>query len=640
MEKLPAKKLIFASPWILITAVGLLLAIILVFAVNNLQREQRLANETLFNRGQGIIRFLEAGTRASMMRMGVDDASLLQHLIEQAAEDTDILYIAVISQEGRILAHSEPDLVSRMLPFPLPPQMTNDTSPSAPARVSYRLREDPAFPAGIFEVSAPFTPFAGRGGRHGMMMEPGQRQRMRQVWQHHEDGAGMDPEALGHQGRVILVGLDRSEAAMVISQNRRHILFISLALLLVGIGGWLALLGAQGYRTAEKTLQYVQAFTGLLISRLPLGIIAVDQRGLVTTCNEVAAQMGDLRAEKVIGRPAAGVLPALLAPYLAEPTSGAEIIDREIKLAAPEPTGPRPDDNKPGQPQKVRLGEESPAPESPAAEGKRTVMVSAVPVRNRQQKIIGRVLLLHDVTELQAMEREIHRHERLVALGKMAAGVAHEIRNPLSSIKGLATLLGSRFGEQDREHDAARLLISEVERVNRSIGELLNYARPQPLNRQSVRLNELLANSLQLVAADARVLGVELDFQPAAGSPALAIDADRITQVLLNLYLNSLQAMSEGGRLQVRAREDLARGEIQISVSDSGCGIAAENLARITDPYFTTKPEGSGLGLAMVQKIIEEHGGRMAIASQEGRGTTVTISLPRSPQPANGQAQT
>ena len=640
MEKLPANKLIFASPWILITAVGLLLAIILVFAVSNLQREKLLANETLFNRGQGIIRFLEAGTRASMMRMGVDDASLLQHLIEQAAEDTDILYIAVISQEGQVLAHSEPELVSQMLPFPIPPQITNDTSASAPARASYRLREDPFFLAGIFEVSAPFTPFAGRGGGHGMMMEPGQRQRMRQMWQNREGGAGMNPETFTHGERLILVGLDRSEAAMVISQNRRHILFISLVLLLVGIGGWLALLGAQSYRTAEKTLQYVQAFTGLLISRLPLGIIAVDQRALVTTCNEVAAEMVDLRTEKMIGRPAAVVLPALLARYLAEPTSGEEIIDREIKLSEPGPTGPRPEEGKTGRHRKVPVGEESAAPESPAAEGKLTVMISAVPVRDRHQKIIGRVLLLHDVTELQAMEREIHRHERLVALGKMAAGVAHEIRNPLSSIKGLATLLGSRFGEKDREHDAARLLISEVERVNRSIGELLDYARPQPLNRQSVRLNELLANSLQLVAADAQVLGVELDYQPAAQSTVLAIDADRITQVLLNLYLNSLQAMNEGGRLQVRTREDLARREIQISVSDSGCGIATENLARITDPYFTTKPEGSGLGLAMVQKIIEEHGGRMAIVSQEGRGTTVTITLPRSPQPENGQAQT
>ncbi|TBV83456.1 MAG: hypothetical protein EYX74_01460 [Desulfobulbaceae bacterium] len=146
----------------------------------------------------------------------------------------------------------------------------------------------------------------------------------------------------------------------------------------------------------------------------------------------------------------------------------------------------------------------------------------------------------------------VQRHERLVALGKMAAGVAHEIRNPLSSIKGLATLLGSRFSEKEQEYEAAGLLISAVARVDRSIGELLNYARPRPLNRRATMLNELLANSVKLIAADAQSLGVDLDYRPETQDfpvPPLLIDADRITKALLNLYLNSLQAVPTGGRL-------------------------------------------------------------------------------------------
>lgn len=584
MEKLPGKKIVFASPWIFATAVGLLLAIVLVFAVNNLQREQRLANENLLNQGRGIIRMLEAGTRATMMRMGSTDADHLQHLVEQAAAEPEIVYIALIDREGIILAHSDPELINTNLPFPPPEATANDTH----AGTSHRLREGPGLDQRVFEVSSSFAPFVGRGGRHRHMEH---HPRMRR------------PPALDNSTEelLILVGLDMSEAEAVLSQNRRHIFFISLALLLVGIGGWLALLGAQGYRTAERTLRYVQAFTGLLISRLPLGIIAVDRQGRIETCNEVAAGMCAASTAGLIGKPAGKVLPELIADQLKDPLSTEEVIDREIRLS----------------------------PEHGSTGGEQmTVMLSAVPIRDREQQLIGRVVLLHDVTRMQEMEKEVQRHERLVALGKMAAGVAHEIRNPLSSIKGLATLLGSGDRENRREEQAARLLVSEVERVNRSISELLDFARPQALDFRPVKLNELLNNSLQLVKADAQSLGVELKLQPASEPPTIRLDADRITQVLLNLYLNSLQAMPDGGTLEVGMDWKPETGKVTIRVRDTGGGIAPEILPRITDPYFTTKPEGSGLGLALVQKIIDDHGGRMEFASQPNQGTTVTITLP------------
>ncbi len=584
MEKLPGKKIVFASPWIFATAVGLLLAIVLVFAVNNLQREQRLANENLLNQGRGIIRMLEAGTRATMMRMGSTDADHLQHLVEQAAAEPEIVYIALIDREGIILAHSDPELINTNLPFPPPEATANDTH----AGTYHRLREGPGLDQRVFEVSSSFAPFVGRGGRHRHMEH---HPRMRR------------PPALDNSTEelLILVGLDMSEAEAVLSQNRRHIFFISLALLLVGIGGWLALLGAQGYRTAERTLRYVQAFTGLLISRLPLGIIAVDRQGRIETCNEVAAGMCAASTAGLIGKPAGKVLPELIADQLKDPLSTEEVIDREIRLS----------------------------PEHGSTGGEQmTVMLSAVPIRDREQQLIGRVVLLHDVTRMQEMEKEVQRHERLVALGKMAAGVAHEIRNPLSSIKGLATLLGSGDRENRREEQAARLLVSEVERVNRSISELLDFARPQALDFRPVKLNELLNNSLQLVKADAQSLGVELKLQPASEPPTIRLDADRITQVLLNLYLNSLQAMPDGGTLEVGMDWKPETGKVTIRVRDTGGGIAPEILPRITDPYFTTKPEGSGLGLALVQKIIDDHGGRMEFASQPNQGTTVTITLP------------
>ncbi|MFU8818219.1 MAG: ATP-binding protein [Desulfurivibrio sp.] len=491
--KLAPQKFILASPWIFTAAVGILLGIILVFAVDNMRREQRQLTENLFNSGQGVIRMVEAGTRSTMMRMAAPDPLQVQHLIEQTGEEQSILYIAVVDRRGLILAHSDPELVGATLPFPLPGQTaaaTGGTEPAAVTTPAYRLLTETGFAPRVFEVYAPFNPLAARGrhwreqrgsdqlqrprgGHMGPMGPMGPASRPGQAGAEPEPTSALFAEP---HDRLILVGLDMSAEEAVISRNRRHIFFISLALLLAGIGGWTALLAIQGYR--------------------------------------------------------------------------------------------------------------------------------------------------------KEMEREVQKHEHLVTLGKMAAGVAHEVRNPLSSIKGLATLLGNRFPAGDRDHDTARLLVNEVERLNRSIGELLDYARPLPLNRRLCDLNRLLQNSLKLVAADADALKVRLELTPAPALPPFALDPDRITQVLLNLYLNALQAMPQGGVLRVRAEAAPdAAGRIRLVISDDGCGIAEADLPRITDPYFTTKPDGSGLGLAMVQKIIDEHGGKMTIESREHQGTRVTLTL-------------
>jgi two-component system sensor histidine kinase HydH len=244
---------------------------------------------------------------------------------------------------------------------------------------------------------------------------------------------------------------------------------------------------------------------------------------------------------------------------------------------------------------------------------------------------MGRVLLMYDLSELKRLEKEVQRHDRLVALGKMAAGVAHEVRNPLSSIKGFATLLGSKFKDGSQEHEAADLLVQEAERLNRSITELLNYARPTSLRKESVNLGDIVNSSLRLISSDAQALEVKilLDIEP--DLPTVSVDKDKINQILLNLYLNGLQAMefsSSKKELKVFVHRDANTGMVVIEVQDTGCGIPQENLDKVLDPYYTTKPEGTGLGLALVYKIIDEHNGTITFFSKEGEGTTVSVSLP------------
>jgi two-component system sensor histidine kinase HydH len=235
------------------------------------------------------------------------------------------------------------------------------------------------------------------------------------------------------------------------------------------------------------------------------------------------------------------------------------------------------------------------------------------------------------MSDLKKLEKEVQRHDRLVALGKMAAGVAHEVRNPLSSIKGFATLLGKKFQPGSDEKEAADLLVHEAERLNRSITELLNYARPTPLKRALVDLNEILRNSVRLASADAEAVDANILLELDEQMDRVFVDPDRLNQVLLNLYLNGLQAMegiTSSRKLTVASGRSPDNKSVVITVTDTGCGIAEEMLDRVLDPYFTTKPAGTGLGLAMAYKIIDEHGGSIRFDSRVGEGTRVTVTLP------------
>lgn len=226
----------------------------------------------------------------------------------------------------------------------------------------------------------------------------------------------------------------------------------------------------------------------------------------------------------------------------------------------------------------------------------------------------------------QLLQDEMKRKEKLVALGHLAAGVAHEIRNPLSSIKGLAKYFAERAPAGGEAHQLAQVMAKEADRLNRVVSELLELVKPTHLALQAVDLNTLINHSLQLVSQDANSREIQLRFTANDTLPVIQADPDRLTQVLLNLYLNAIQAIGQHGVISVTASESGAG--VKISVTDSGKGIAAGQLEAIFTPYFTTKAEGTGLGLAVVHNIVEQHGGTIQVASQEGKGATFTLCLP------------
>ncbi|CAH5393058.1 two-component system sensor histidine kinase ZraS [Klebsiella oxytoca] len=223
------------------------------------------------------------------------------------------------------------------------------------------------------------------------------------------------------------------------------------------------------------------------------------------------------------------------------------------------------------------------------------------------------------------------RKEKLLALGHLAAGVAHEIRNPLSSIKGLARYFAERTPADGEAHQLALVMAREADRLNRVVSELLELVRPAHLKYQSVDLKEVITHSLQLVSQDAASRAISLKFIAQPALCRIQADPDRLKQVLLNLYLNAIHAIGRDGVITVAVRE-CGDGRVKVSVADSGKGMTAEQLQAIFTPYFTTKADGTGLGLAVVQNIVEQHGGTIDAESTPGKGALFTLYLP-----VNGQ---
>jgi two-component system sensor histidine kinase HydH len=253
-----------------------------------------------------------------------------------------------------------------------------------------------------------------------------------------------------------------------------------------------------------------------------------------------------------------------------------------------------------------------------------------VRIINADGDYVGQVLILRDLGEVRRLQEEVRRQEKLAAIGGLAAGVAHEIRNPLSSIKALATFFAGQFDQGSEGREAADVMTQEVDRLNRAITELLEFARPTDLKLQEVDIEFLIARSIQLVRQDAADRDIHIETLIDGDLCPIRVDPDRFAQCLLNLHLNAIEAMENGGTLTVRCRSH--RGYLDITVADTGPGIAPEHRKHIFDPYFTTKPKGTGLGLAIVYKIVEAHEGRLMVESTKEQGSRFTLRLPCRPE--------
>jgi two-component system sensor histidine kinase HydH len=380
-----------------------------------------------------------------------------------------------------------------------------------------------------------------------------------------------------------------------------HAIFMGLILLLAGFAGITLLLLAQSYRAARMSLTRIKAFSDHVVENMPIGLVATDSRQQVVMFNQVAESVLQLPAAGVIGKPAGQVIPAALWSQVeAGGARGAAILEKEVDCTLA---------------------------------GNRVIPleIGAGRLTDEGGRYLGSVLLFRDLSEVRTLRNEIARNQRLVTVGRLAAGVAHEIRNPLSSIKGFATYFRERYRENDQDAQTASILIQEVDRLNRVVGQLLEFSRPVSIVPRPVRLDRLIADIVKLVENQARAKGVTVAVDIRAGLPEVRLDADRLNQVLLNLLLNGIEATESGGVLRVQGYAAADSRRLEIQVSDTGCGIRPEDLAHVFEPYFTTKPSGTGLGLAIAHNILEAMGAEIGVQSVFGAGTTFTLKLPVHP---------
>lgn len=233
--------------------------------------------------------------------------------------------------------------------------------------------------------------------------------------------------------------------------------------------------------------------------------------------------------------------------------------------------------------------------------------------------------------QLETMEEQVRRSERLAALGEMAAGLAHEVRNPLGIIRSATELLGEQKDSGGSRSELTSSVIEEVERLNTVVSDFLDFARPVAPRKEPLDIALLISRVLALLETEAAQRGITLKWNSPEGSfPQVEGDETMLHRAILNLCKNSLEAMDNGGTLSVDVRTKAAGDSpaMIVSVHDTGPEIPEEIRSKIFNPFFTTKSEGTGLGLALVHQIIDSHGGSVTFSSQEGQGTTFLVSLP------------
>jgi len=361
-----------------------------------------------------------------------------------------------------------------------------------------------------------------------------------------------------------------------------------------------------------EELADLKSYTDSILESLTSGIITLDLDGRVVTMNQAAELLTGLFAGEATGRYCTEVFshsPGVVEILMETLATRAGVASTSLGLSR-------------------RNGTSLP------------IELSTAPLRGAEGKDLGVVGVFKDVTVVHELEAQLRRSDRLAALGTLAAGLAHEIKNPLTSLRTFTRLVSRKFNDERFRERFERVVPQELERINGIVERLLQLARPRRLNLKPVQIPALLERVLELYGNQIETKQITVLREYAHDLPAIQGDGEHLYEAFLNLVTNALEAMGTGGRLTLRtgwsedmdwlpppARRAPRRG-VKVEIEDTGIGIALAEADKIFNPFFTTKESGTGLGLALAYKIIEDHGGSITFRSSPGVGTTFRLLLP------------
>ncbi|MFQ5767832.1 MAG: nitrogen regulation protein NR(II) [Acidobacteriota bacterium] len=358
-----------------------------------------------------------------------------------------------------------------------------------------------------------------------------------------------------------------------------------------------------------ESLEDLQAFNALIIDSVNSGLVTTDAEDKITFLNRSAREITGLSESSIHGR-------TLQDLFDLEPTFG-ETLRQTLAREG-------------------RFRFETSCHVSPGLS--RELGFTAGVLRDKSGVALGHIFTFQDLTEIKSLEREILQRERMAAVGEMAAGMAHELRNPLASMSGSVQVLRAALPEhRQKERELLEIIQRESLRLDHVLKEFLAFARPRPFRPQRADLGLILEEFVRLLENSPEVCGSHQIVRAFPRGPLpCRVDVNRIKQVMWNLATNALRAMPDGGRLTISA-DPTSGGEVTLAFMDTGCGMSPEQIRTYFRPFQSTFQNGTGLGSAIVYRIVHEHGGRIGVDSEPGRGTRVSIILPSGMQPGAGR---
>lgn len=392
---------------------------------------------------------------------------------------------------------------------------------------------------------------------------------------------------------VFRLGLSMEPLNLINARIYRRIGILTIVLLGIGFITFAGIFIRQNMQVLERQYQVVETYSNNIIQRVGDGIIVFDNNNGIKVYNRAAKELFQRPADEVIGEP----LESLLDPEQCGKILSSVSTIREMSCV-------------------IR--------------NRRRYLLVSRNTFTDEYDVDNTILVIRDLTEQKNLEAQIQRKERLSAMGELASGVAHEIRNPLNTIGTIVQQLKSDFEpkESSKEfYELNSLVYKEVKRINKTIQDFLRFSRPEAMNVENFSLDDLVDQMKQQYEAMAREKSLQLIIDQRWNGQVLW-DRNQIQQVLMNLIQNAMDAVESGGKIRLTLQE-IDEYTLEIKVSDNGPGIPEEIRNKIFNLYYTTKPQGTGIGLSMVQRIIDEHGGVITLESEIGSGTSFTIRMPK-----------